>query len=319
MKQLSSILIVLTASLHLWAAEGALSGRFTINAQGEQIVFAQGNLQYQPSTDTWRLADSQLSVLGETNANIAAATYDGWLDLFGWGTGLNPTNYSTNWQDYPTYNEWGQNAISNAGNIAGQWRTLTGDEWNYIFFKRNDAARLFGLGQVSGVNGLIVLPDNWSSPADISFLPSTQQGLKAKSDYYANTAGTNFSHNTFTADQWSELEAAGAVFLPAGGYRWDNEVYMQDSDLGSLGYYWASTPDDNWKGYCLYFDSFELSPTNTNSRIHGLAVRLVQKADVQTALDHSTADVRVTKRLLNGQLLIEKNGKQYNTSGQQIK
>lgn len=319
MKQLSFILIVLTVSLRLWAAEGALSGRFTINAQGEQIVFAQGNLQYQPSTGTWRLADSQLSVLGEANADITTATYSGWLDLFGWGTGVNPTNYSTDWQDYPTYNEWGQNAISNAGNTANLWRTLTANEWNYIFFKRNDAAKLFGLGQVGGVNGLIILPDSWSLPADVTFHPSTQQGLKAKSDYYANTDGKNFGHNNFTLEQWSVLEAAGAVFLPAAGYRWDNEVYMLDSDLGSLGYYWSSTPEDNWKGYCLYFDAYELSPQNTNSRIYGLAVRLVRKADIHTAVECTTADLRVTKRLINGQLIIEKNGIQYNTTGMQIK
>lgn len=33
-----------------WATEGALPGRFTINAEGEQIVFSQGNLRYQNET-----------------------------------------------------------------------------------------------------------------------------------------------------------------------------------------------------------------------------------------------------------------------------
>ena len=36
------------------AMPGALSGKFTINADGDQVVFSQGNLQY---VGAWQFAD----------------------------------------------------------------------------------------------------------------------------------------------------------------------------------------------------------------------------------------------------------------------
>ena len=37
---------------------GVLSGKFTV-AEGKQVQFSQGNLQYRASTDTWRFAVNQ--------------------------------------------------------------------------------------------------------------------------------------------------------------------------------------------------------------------------------------------------------------------
>lgn len=315
------IFLIITTALYcvgIWATEGALSGRFTINAAGEQIVFSQGNLQYNASTQTWRFADTQLTALGAANTHISDVSYTGWLDLFGWGTGSNPTNYSTAWQDYPAYSEWGESAISNGGNTPNQWRTLTKGEWNYLFFKRANATSLFGLGQVEDVKGLILLPDNWTTPAGVSFHNGKSKGLVAKTDYYANSDGKNYLHNAFTSAQWAQMESAGAVFLPAAGFRWDNEVYMEDSDLDCMGYYWSSTPYENWEGYELYFDGYELSPQNKNSRIHGQAVRLVQDADLSTRCEIVNQQSSCRKFIKDGQLCIERDGKTYNTQGVEI-
>ena len=84
--------------------EGSLPGLFTINADGDQVHFSQGNLQYQASTNTWRFAEHQYDYVGADNANISA-TYTGWIDLFVWGTGNNP---SLTWIDYPdgTFVDW---------------------------------------------------------------------------------------------------------------------------------------------------------------------------------------------------------------------
>lgn len=312
------IFLIITAVLccaGTWATEGALSGRFTINARGEQIVFSQGNLQYNVGTQTWRLADSQLTALGAVNTHVSESSYTGWLDLFGWGTGANPTNHSANWQDYPTYSEWGANAISNGGNTANQWRTLTMDEWDYLFFKRANAPLLFGLGQVDGIKGLILLPDDWTTPAGISFHPSTTKGLVAKTDYYANTDGKNYRHNEYSSAEWTQLESAGAVFLPAAGYRWDNEVYMEDSDVGYMGYYWSSTPYADWEGYELYFDDYELSPQNKNSRINGQSVRLVREAGQSTRCEVINSPASYRKFIHAGQLRIEHHGKTFDIQG----
>ena len=315
MRKIFLFISALLYCVSTWATEGALSGRFTINAEGDQIVFSQGNLQYNASTQVWRFADDQLTALGTANANITETTYTGWLDLFGWGTGTNPTNYSANWQDYPKFNEWGENAISNGGNTSSLWRTLTKDEWDYLFFKRANATSLFGLGQVNGIKGLILLPDDWTNPEGISFHTGISKGLVAKTDYYANTDGKNYKHNEYTSAQWTQMESAGAAFLPAAGYRWDNEVYMEDSDLDYMGYYWASTPYENWEGYVFYFDAYELSPQNKNSRIYGQAVRLVQNANHSTRVETISHQSSCRKFIKNGQLCIERAGCIYNAQG----
>ena len=91
---------------------GAISGKFTINANGDQVYFSQGNLQYQASTNTWRFAENQWNYVGGdefnqhygnvegSSNNEISSTYSGWIDLFGWGTSgwnnvTNPTTRNT--------------------------------------------------------------------------------------------------------------------------------------------------------------------------------------------------------------------------------
>ena len=64
--------------------EGLTQGHFSVS-ETLLVRFSQGNLQYQASTGTWRFAESQSDYIGEGNANIGES-YDGWIDLFGWGT-----------------------------------------------------------------------------------------------------------------------------------------------------------------------------------------------------------------------------------------
>lgn len=253
------------------AAEGALPGRFSVS-ESTTVQFSQGNLQYKASTNTWRFAVQQYYYVSWKNKNISES-YDGWIDLFGWGTGNNPTLSSTNSGNYKTFTDWGVNAISNGGNTVNQWRTLTKDEWVYLFYTRTNAATLFGLGSVNDVNGTILLPDNWTTPQGASFTPSTSQGLADQGTYYSNSNINNFSHNTYTAEQWKTMEEAGAVFLPAAGERRNTDV----SSVGSGGCYWSSTPGGESHAYIVFFDSGNLSPQGYRYiRYLGLSVRLVQ-------------------------------------------
>lgn len=266
-------LLALSMSIgSLFAAQGALNGLFTINANGDQVCFSQGNLQYQASTGTWRFAENQYDMIGSDNSNISAS-YSGWIDLFGWGTGDDPTKATTTSNAYNNYTEWGTNTISNAENGTDLWRTLTSNEWVYLFYTRANAASLFGLGSVNGVNGTILLPDNWVLPTGASFTASTTQGLTDQGTYYDNENGNNFSHNTYTAAQWSVMEAAGAVFLPVAGSRYGTDV----RDVGSYGCYWSSTPDWSIFAYGVYFDSGTLYPQDYYESCHGYSVRLVQQ------------------------------------------
>lgn len=65
------------------------NGKFSVSPT-QQVYFSKGNLQYQASTKTWRFAKHQWDFIGSSNKNISP-DYEGWIDLFGWGTGDNPT------------------------------------------------------------------------------------------------------------------------------------------------------------------------------------------------------------------------------------
>ena len=261
---------------------GAIDGLFTINADGTQVYFSQGNLQYQASTNTWRFAENQWNYTGEDNSNISE-TYDGWIDLFGWGTsGYNhgavcyqPWSTSTSEGNYWVYGQsnynlydgngqadWGYNAISNGGNTENSgWRTLTVDEWDYVINTRITVSGIrWAQGTVNGVNGTILLPDNWTA------------------SIYAlnNTNGGNYDSNTITAEDWTNiLEANGVVFLPATCWRHGTSVY----DIGSYGNYRSASYSTGYAAYVVGFGSGYLSTNYSYTRCDGFSVRLVRNAE----------------------------------------
>ena len=256
---------------------GAIKGVFSIGS-GKKVYFSQGNLQHRASDGRWRFAEHQYDYIGSANSNISS-TYSNYIDLFGWGTsGWN--NGNTYYRPWDTYNssgssygphgqydltgsyvnaDWGvYNPISNGGNQAGQWRTLTKGEWKYVFQDRNNASSKYGHGKVSGVCGMILLPDSWTLPSGLSF-----------------TAGNSSWANSYTADQWAQMEANGAVFLPAAGYR---SGTLLDC-VGSHGCYWSASYNGSSYAYGVLLLSGYLHPSNYNYRYLGRSVRLVAPAE----------------------------------------
>ena len=261
-------------------ADGALSGKFTINSYGNQVSFSQGNLQYRQSDDTYRFAPTQYAIQGDEN-QTALETIDAgnntsvYIDLFGWGTGTAPYFHSTSNDSYSKFYEWGNEAITNGGNAATPWRTLTDSEWFYLFYNRTNAEKRFAFGKVNGVKGLIILPDEWETPSGLTFKPSTTRGLEYKGSYsYINTYENNFDHNTYNETDWDSMQEAGAVFLPAAGYRSGASV----SGTGQVGYYWSSTGSGSERAYYIFFNkgNFKFHYTN-GDRSKGMSVRLVQE------------------------------------------
>lgn len=243
------------------SGDGMLSGEFSVSTS-HKVHFSQGNLQY---VGTWQFAEHQWEFFGDDQ-------YDNHRDLLGWGTGYEPNKVSTNNYDYSTFVDWGLNLITNGGNQSNLWRTLTKAEWVYLFYNRTNAVALFGLGTVNGVNGTILLPDNWVLPEDVSFTPSIMLGLADQGMSYLDTGADHFADNTYTVEQWAVMESAGAVFLPAAGYR--NAFGMQK--VGTGGYYWSTQPYD--ASYCFFFsfESSSLGPQYYGNRLSGQAVRLVR-------------------------------------------
>lgn len=242
----------------------ALDGEFSISAT-KKVRFSGGNLRYNPSTDVWQFAKHQYDAIGEDNKNISSS-YAGWIDLFGWGTGNQPTQTSEDWRDYSnTFYDWGDNDING---VSGQWRTLSKDEWNYLLKSRTNARYKNVFAIVCNVPGWLLLPDNWTLPSGISMDVGN-----ASDDGYI----TNFSSNTYNSSQWNSLESAGAVFLPITGIRVGVRVSGTESDAE----YWTSTDREGIFGHYeakrhaerrLYQSHF----STVESRPNGLAVRLVQ-------------------------------------------
>ena len=249
-------------------------GLFSVSVD-KQVVFSPGNLQYHPAMNEWRFAENQTDYIDDANSNIAA-DYDGWIDLFGWGTGDAPTKSSPFYSAYQTFVDWGTNTIGT--DAPNTWRTLSKDEWNYIFYNRPNAQSLFALGSVNGVNGTIILPDNWTTPAGVSFVASTTNALSWQGGYYYNSNGTNYGDNTYTSEQWSKMEQAGAVFLPASGSRSDTNV----GDVGNIGRYWSSTGREEFYAYGVDFQSNSLNPQTNLVRDCGFSVRLAKTFVVPT-------------------------------------
>ena len=278
---------------------GAINGRFSVS-ENHQVYFAKGNLQYNAMAHSWRFAENQYDYIGAANNNISSE-YNGWIDLFGWGTsGYHDANdpYNVNYQPWSTsisevnssYNyygygpstnmsdpnltgtsanyDWGvYNPIINGGNTANQWRTLTQPEWEYVFSTRTTTSGiLYAKANVNNVNGIILLPDDWNSST--YSLSNT------------NTPEASFSSNTLTVSQWSTLEQAGAVFLPAAGYRYDGTSIDQ---VGSYGLYWTASGHTCLEALRLAFFDLNHGTYGYYYRCNGLSVRLVSMNAVYTS------------------------------------
>ena len=237
---------------------GFVAKPFSVSAT-KTVTFSPGNLQYHAANNEWRFAPNQTDYIGEANANISS-TYNGWIDLFGSGTGNNPTKKSTSNSDYQTFVDWGVNKIGN--DAPNTWRTLTYDEWYYLRYQRPNYGKLIGVAQVNGVNGLILLPDNWTCPSGVTF--KSDFHYKYGIEYYAE-------YQTFSSSEWTKLEASGAVFFPAAGCRFSSDV-RSVQDYGS---YWSATECLNSDAYGFEFYS-DGPGIGCLYSIYGRSVRLVQ-------------------------------------------
>ena len=273
-KILLTLFAAVLCAASMWAdvaVDGKLPGAFTINSDGDQVWFSQGNLQatYNGSSWSWSFAEHQYDYIGNATANNAingngTVSTNGTVDLFGWST--EATTYGIhNSKDNSDYSgdfvDWGANAITNGGNEANAWRTLTKDEWIYLFDTRSTTSDIrYAKATVNNVAGLILLPDDWNT------------------SYYAlsntNTTSAAFTSNEIISTDWTNsLEANGAVFLPAAGYRYGKSV----SDVGSFGNYRSATPNVTTRAYFLGFGSTGINPKSYEARNHGYSVRLVSE------------------------------------------
>ena len=226
----------------------------------KKVNISKGNLQYQASTRTWRFAEHQWDCIGKENKKISQTNSD-WIDMFCWGTGDSPTRTEGMFDHsvYKTFIDWGNNKILNE---TGRWRTLSADEWVFLFNNRyTESGVRYAKAVVNDINGVILVPDDW----DVSYYPLKE----------ANNQKASFKSNVISASNWTnKLEAHGAVFLPAAGARSAKTV----GSVNSIGYYWSSTPVQKEFAYYLYIRDSKLDPIHMQiGRGNGASVRLVRE------------------------------------------
>ena len=224
-----------------------IRGAFSVSST-EKVFFATGNLRYHVKNKTWSFAANQYDRIDAANSNISNPDYDGYIDLFGWGTWLEGANPMQTTNENSQY-VWNDNAPA----IGNQWFTLSKAQWEYLALR--EEGRLQKKTTVCSEFGLVILPDGCT---------------ESIADSYDENA-------------WSVLEKKGAVFLPACGWRNVTSIsqYSYANNDHETGYYWTSTSDasDNSKAYDYIFtDANHSNYMNTvaHTKYDGFSVRLVR-------------------------------------------
>ncbi len=271
----------------------------------KSVYFSQGNLQFNAmqgthktvdgtAQGTWRFAENQYDVIGKENESIDS-TYNGWIDLFCWGTsgwnsgatayqpwatstlenhywvGGDPDNHLTG--DFANA-DWGvYNAISNGGDRPNKWRTLTNDEWKYLFQNNK-----WTLGYVVKSDGdsiccFMLIPEAFDDTS-VTVLSTTL----TDTDEFVVKNLTIPSGNRYTEAEFEALEKLGIVALPTGGFRAGTTVYYFPHKNNS-GSYWSSSQDGSMYARATGFDNTSVGAGYQISRSHKAgSVRLVRVA-----------------------------------------
>lgn len=290
----------------------------------KMIRFSKGNLQYQASNNKWRFAEHQYdfvggtfnnnsygNVTGSTNNN-PTSSYQGWIDLFGWGTsGYNnryPYMTSSTSTDYDvadsligTNYDWGYNTIYYGNTPTTGWRSLSCIEWRYLlgnlkevsvvnnqgagkYYRDIDNRFLkakIDVGDGKDHYGIIIFPDSYDAGS------LGLSGLK-----YNNYNRSIANYVNVTNNQWTDMVNAGAAFIPAAGRRIGVNYQYLNTNMG--GYWTASrysSSNNTVLSNHLYFynnttndtDAVQIeklsdnggSPVNTGAHM-GYSVRLVR-------------------------------------------
>lgn len=182
------------------------TGLITVNANGDQVRFAQGNLIYD--NGTWKIAEHEYDVFKE----------DGY-DQFRWSTGVN-NNYGLGDADVTNaFGDWGIN-------IGENYRTLTAEEWGVVLYSGGlqpyGRHQRYTRGKIQVGSdiyyGYIIMPDNRYA---ISGAPRHV---------------TNFTTNVYTYEQWQELQAQGVAFMP---------IAKNGTSTSPMWRYWTASENVN--------------------------------------------------------------------------
>ena len=277
-----------------------LNGFFSVNGEGKTVRFSPGNLRAVIGSfasdlrscvaNEWSMAPHQYDVIGGSAGNVEYAV-DSTVDLFAWVGNSSTTEsygllHSFN-NNSDTGSTIGESLKTDWGRIPGVisklgegWRTLNKDEWDYLLNTRTvtnnkwPGAR-FILAQIDGIyNGIILFPDTYFHPNGTDFIPYKEYGV-----FKFNQRDGAYSNTTVSLNGWALMEAAGCVFLPAGGTR-DASLQSLDASMNTTLDYWTSSGSSvSSRAYRLTFASGSTMNLVEADRYYECSVRLVKDAE----------------------------------------
>jgi len=251
------------------------------------ITFSPANLWYRPSDTSWKMPDNQWDTAGQYSNSQLSVGYTGWVDMLTWATSGYNNIYPTDTSLTSTYFGNGLNNLNGTPYdwayintiyfrrqpyIPNTWRTPTDAEWTYIMTGRPNAVNMRCLATVNGINGMVLLPDDWPGmPMGCSMNPLTNR----------------WGANNYSGIFWTAMESQGAVFIPAAGYLHRSANPMHCHDQGMQGFYWSETSHPTSSADCYYmnfgllgtvggFINAVFSPSTPCGREYSHSVRLVK-------------------------------------------
>jgi len=314
-------------------SDGTLT-QFSVSAN-KKVYFSRGNLKADFTSggfaEGWSFHDTQFGeVAGPTmnldnpddkryyvheqsgsNTNNPAApngiifiNHQDYGDRFTWGYFSSITQATTEYlhseedlsKTAAVAKDWGC-VFTETSPEGGNWRTLSADEWIYLF---NGPSTVRGDKRFLRVR----IKNFYVNPIDPSYneecwgvfvFPDNYQGSNLTGTYTFNSNTLNqidYSNANSNADV-AQMLNDGAVFLPCVGYRYDDRyydyVYYGIETIGAgIGYYWSSTHIDGTTNYAKAL-KFVVRGSGTNSttgvsiedlpRNYGYCVRLVWDAN----------------------------------------
>ena len=178
---------------------------------------------------------------------------------------------------------------------GGNWRTLSADEWNYLF---NGPSNVRGNKRFLRVFLRNYIEESGESYLGVFVFPDNYSGSDLTGSYTFNsvTGNPTIIQNSNSNPDVQKMLDAGAVFLPCVGYRYkeryyDYLCYNYEPYIGAgIGYYWSSTCTDSnpYKAKALHIVVLGASgATYTAPRVaienlqreYGYCVRLVWDAN----------------------------------------
>lgn len=166
------------------------------------------------------------------------------------------------------YHDHGNESLFDAGSgLVGNWVVPTKLQWESLL---NTSLSRIGVGMVKSIPGVIIVPDDFIDP----------QSNGENNPFVQYSTIRVFTANSYASQDWEPMMDAGAVFIPAAGFRNGASVNLAAGSSASVcnGYYWCRDKIENHP----YVMSFEEAPYYVNFDVDSMAadysyaIRLIQ-------------------------------------------